>query len=84
MYTDPAPEKTGTIVVNLLFLPSEAGLSFIGCVKCCCKGILFVSFLEMYPKLFQWLIQQVTPDGGIQGEKNVHCSRFTQGVEGSG
>jgi hypothetical protein len=81
----PIPvQKMGTIEENLLFLPSDAGLSFIGCVKCCCKGILFVSFLEMYPKLFPRLIQQVTPDGGIQGEKNVHCSRFTQGVEGSG
>jgi hypothetical protein len=23
------------------------------------------------------------PKGGIQGEKNVHCGRFTQGVEGA-
>jgi hypothetical protein len=49
---DPGSKKMGTIEVNLLFLPLDAGLSFIGCVKCCCKGILFVSFLEMYPKLF--------------------------------
>ncbi len=56
---------------------------FIGCVNCCCRGILLVSFLEMCPKLFQGLIQQVTPDGGIQGEKNVHCGRFTQGIEGA-
>lgn len=42
--TGALPKKMGAIESNLLFLLSDAYLSFIGCVKCCCKGILFVSF----------------------------------------